>query len=34
MRAAAGSYRVFVAPVTTRVNRETLVSSLSYPGRY
>ena len=31
---AAAAYRVFVAPVTTRVNRETLVSSLSYPGRY
>lgn len=31
---AAAAYRVFVAPVTTRVNRETLVRSLSYPGRY
>lgn len=31
---AAAAYRVFVAPLTTRVNRETLVSSLSYPGRY
>lgn len=31
---AAAAYRVFVAPITTRVNRETLVSSLSYPGRY
>lgn len=31
---AAAAYRVFVAPVTTRVNRETLVGSLSYPGRY
>jgi REP element-mobilizing transposase RayT len=31
---AAAAYRVFVAPVTTRVNRETLVTSLSYPGRY
>ena len=31
---AAAAYRVFVAPVTTRVNRETLLSSLSYPGRY
>jgi REP element-mobilizing transposase RayT len=31
---AAAAYKVFVAPVTTRVNRETLVSSLSYPGRY
>jgi REP element-mobilizing transposase RayT len=31
---AAAAYRVFVAPVTTRVNREALVSSLSYPGRY
>ncbi len=31
---AAAAYRVFVAPVTTRVNRESLVSSLSYPGRY
>jgi REP element-mobilizing transposase RayT len=31
---AAAAYRVFVAPLTTRVNRETLLSSLSYPGRY
>lgn len=31
---AAAAYRVFVSPVATRVNRETLVSSLSYPGRY
>jgi putative transposase len=31
---AAAAYRVFVAPVSTRVNRETLVTSLSYPGRY
>lgn len=31
---AAAAYRVFVSPVTTRVNRETLVSSLSYPGRF
>jgi REP element-mobilizing transposase RayT len=31
---AAAAYRVFVAPVSTRVNREALVSSLSYPGRY
>ena len=31
---AAAAYRVFVSPVTTRVDRETLVSSLSYPGRF
>lgn len=31
---AAAAYRVFVSPVTTRVDRETLVGSLSYPGRY
>ena len=31
---AAAAYRVFVSPVTTRLDRETLVSSLSYPGRY
>ncbi len=31
---AVAAYRVFVSPVTTRVDRETLVSSLSYPGRY
>jgi hypothetical protein len=31
---AAAAYRVFVTPITTRVNREALVSSLSYPGRY
>ena len=31
---AAAAYRVFVSPVATRVNRETLVGSLSYPGRY
>jgi putative transposase len=31
---AAAAYRVFVSPVATRVNREALVSSLSYPGRY
>jgi len=31
---AAAAYRVFVAPVTTRLDRETLVSSLSYPGRF
>jgi len=31
---AAAAYRVFVSPVGTRVDRETLVSSLSYPGRY
>lgn len=31
---AVAAYRVFVAPVATRVNRETLVQSLSYPGRY
>jgi REP element-mobilizing transposase RayT len=31
---AAAAYRVFVAPVTTRVNREALVGTLSYPGRY
>jgi hypothetical protein len=31
---AAAAYRVFVAAVTTSLNRETLVNSLSYPGRY
>jgi putative transposase len=31
---AAAAYRVFVSPVATRVNREALVGSLSYPGRY
>ena len=31
---AAAAYRVFVSPIATRVNRETLVGSLSYPGRY
>jgi putative transposase len=31
---AAAAYRVFVSPVATRVNREALVESLSYPGRY
>ena len=31
---AAAAYRVFVSPISTRVDRETLVSSLSYPGRY
>ncbi len=31
---AAAAYRVFVSPITTRVNRESLVESLSYPGRY
>ena len=31
---AAAAYRVFVAPVGTRLNREALVGSLSYPGRY
>jgi hypothetical protein len=31
---AAAAYRVFVAPVTTRLNREWLAGSLSYPGRY
>ena len=31
---AAAAYRVFVSPIATRVDRETLVSSLSYPGRY
>jgi REP element-mobilizing transposase RayT len=31
---AAAAYRVFVAPLATRVDRETLLNSLSYPGRY
>ncbi len=31
---AVAAYRVFVSPVATRVDRETLVSSRSYPGRY
>ncbi len=31
---AVAAYRVFVSPVTTSVDRETLVSSRSYPGRY
>jgi hypothetical protein len=31
---AAAAYRVFVSPVTMRLDRETLVRSLSYPGRY
>ncbi|MEO8444767.1 MAG: hypothetical protein ABI567_07170 [Gammaproteobacteria bacterium] len=29
---AAAAYRVFVTPVTTRVNRETLVSSWCWTG--
>lgn len=31
---AAAAYRIFVSPAGTRLDRETLVSSLSYPGRY
>jgi hypothetical protein len=31
---AVAAYRVFVSPVVTRVDRETLLGSKSYPGRY
>lgn len=31
---AVAAYRVFVSPVATRLDRETLVDSSSYPGRY
>jgi REP element-mobilizing transposase RayT len=31
---AVAAYRVFVSPVATRLDRETLVSASSYPGRF